>query len=86
MTPLFCSFKIAKPKPVLDSMKLGLGQNLEMGSQDNPFSGNEVTLRSIDEQIEVETKEVEQINFFGVDFISSQMLFRQTFSDFIELC
>ena len=67
-------------------MELGLRQKLEMGSQDNQFSGGEVMLRSIDERIEAKTIEVEQVNFFGADFISSQKFFPQTSFDFIEFC
>ena len=63
-------------------MELGQRQKHEMDFQDNGFSGSEVTLILIDERSKAETKEVEPADFFGVDFISSQKLFRQHSSDF----
>ena len=37
-----------------DTMELALRQKTEMASQDREFSGDEVTLRSIEERIETD--------------------------------
>ena len=65
-------------------MELGLRQKPEMNSQDNEISSSEVTLRLIDERIKAKTENVQQADFFGVEFISSQKFFRQTSPDFTE--